>query len=317
MSPAISIILPTFNRLEYLRPAIDSAFAQTFGDWELIIADDGSNAQTREVLGGFEGSPRVKVIWLAHSGRPSVVRNAAMRWAQGEYIAFLDSDDVWLPKKLELQIASLRKNPQRKWSYTRFAVMDRLGDPVSSAVKCPAPSGWILELLLSAATVIALPSVLVERALLDRVGAFDEELVMCEDDELWFRLAAESEIDGVDEALTLVRRHGQHSGSDVIAWQDRRRVFEKALRAGRDGHLRSVLHKLRAETSVGLARSEAVSGKRLDALGTLLTGARHTWRYPHCWGDALKAAARAVSPQPVLALARRCRSRHSAAVRSE
>ena len=127
----------------------------------------------------------------------------------------------------------------------------------------PAAGGWILEKLLKEETVIALPSVVVSRQLLEQLGAFDEELVMCEDDELWFRLAAHSEIDGVDEPLTLIRRHGQHSGSDIMAWQDRRRVFEKALRASRGGHLDSMLRRLRAEMSAGLAKSQAASGKRI------------------------------------------------------
>src|SRR5882672_10472844 len=105
---AVSIILPTFNRLEFLRPAIDSVFAQTFMDWDLIIADDGSAEPTRAYLRTLVSQPRVKVIWLAHTGNLSAVRNAALRAAQGEYIAFLDSDDLWMPVKLKHQMAALR-----------------------------------------------------------------------------------------------------------------------------------------------------------------------------------------------------------------
>ena len=312
MSSVVSIILPTFNRLEFLRPAIESVFAQTFEDWELVIADDGSSADTKTYLRTLDDPPRVKVIWLPHTGRPSVVRNAALREAQGEYVAFLDSDDVWLPKKLETQIASLRCHAVRKWSYTRFALVDGSGKPTSSAhTRCPpAPAGWILEKLLNAETVIALPSVVVSRQLLQQLGAFDEELVMCEDDELWFRLAAHSEIDGVDEPLTLIRRHGQHSGSDIIAWQDRRRVFEKALRASPGGHLDPILRKLRAEMSAGLAKSQAASGKRIGAIGTLLSSAPHSWRYPQWWLGALSATARAFAPLSVRMLVRRYRHGH-------
>jgi glycosyltransferase involved in cell wall biosynthesis len=312
MSPTVSIILPTFNRLEFLRPAIESVFAQTFEDWELIIADDGSSADTRSYLRTLDDQPRVKVIWLPHTGRPSVVSNAALREALGGYVAFLDSDDVWLPKKLETQIASLRRHAERKWSYTRFALIDGSGKRIDSARtrNWPAPAGWILEKLLKEETVIALPSVVVSRQLLEQLGAFDEELVMCYDDELWFRLAAHSEIDGVDEPLTLIRRHGQHSGSDIIAWQDRRRVFEKALRTCRDGQLDSTLRKLRAEMSAGLAKSQAASGKRIAALGTLFSSAPHTWRYPRCWLGALGATARALAPQSVRVLVRRYRHSH-------
>ena len=306
------MVLPTYNRLEFLRPAIESLFAQTFEDWELVIADDGSSADTRAYLESLESPPRVKVIWLPHTGRPSVVRNAALREAQGEYVAFLDSDDLWLPRKLEIQIASLRRHAARKWSYTRFAVVDRSGNPTPPArTRCwPVPSGWILEDLLIGTTVIALPSVVVSRQLIEQLGAFDEELVMCEDDEMWFRLAAHSEIDGVDEPLTLIRRHGQHSGNDIIAWQDRRRVFEKRLRASSSGHLDSILRKLRAEMSAGLAKSQAASGKRISALGTLFSTAPHSWRYPRCWLGALAATAFAFAPQPMRMLVRRYRRRH-------
>src|SRR5580658_566189 len=246
MSCAVSIILPTFNRLEYLRPAIESVFAQTFRDWELTIADDGSSTDTRRYLGTLDDPPRVKVLWLPHTGKPSVVSNAALREAQGEYVAFLDSDDVWLPRKLETQIASLHRHAERGWSYTRFALIDGAGNPTNSARtrNWSAPDGWILEKLLKGETVIALPSVVVSRRLLTRLGAFDEELIMCYDDELWFRLAAHSEIDGIDQPLTLIRRHGHHSGGDMIAWRDRRRVFEKALRTSRGSRLEPLLRKL-------------------------------------------------------------------------
>jgi glycosyltransferase involved in cell wall biosynthesis len=307
MSPLVSIVMPTFDRLEYLPDTISSVFAQTFTEWELIIADDGSSAPTGAYLRALHDPPRVKVICLTHSGKPSVVRNAAMRAAQGEYVAFLDSDDLWLPTKLEVQLESLRRHPGREWSYTRFVTVDATGSPTGPASRSdwPALSGWILEPLLEEQTVIALPSVMVSRQLLQQVGPFDEELFMCEDDELWFRLAEHSEVDGVDAALTLVRRHGQHSGSDILAWRDRRRVFEKALRARRGNHLESTLCRLRAEMSAGLANSQAASGKRIAAIGTVLASAHYSWRFPQWWRGAL----RALAPAMVRRVIRRYRGR--------
>jgi len=311
MAPAVSIIMPTFNRLEFLKPAVDSVFAQTFADWELIVADDGSSEPTRDYLGAVQDDPRVHVILMPHSGRPSLVSNVALRTARGEFVAFLDSDDVWLPKKLETQIASLRRHPERGWGYTKFALIDTSGhrtDPARTR-NWPTPSGWILEKLLAEETVIAQPSVVVSRRLLAELGAFDEELVMCYDDELWFRLAAHSEIDGVDEPLTLVRRHGQHSGSDIIAWRDRRRVFEKALRVKRGRRLDAMLRKLRAQMSAGLATSQAASGRRWDAFATLCMSAAHSWRHPGCWLGGWASTLRACAPQSVRTLARRYRAR--------
>jgi glycosyltransferase involved in cell wall biosynthesis len=315
-APLVSVIMPTYNRLEYLPLSVQSVFAQTLTDWELIVADDGSGDETRAYLQSL-ADPRVTVIWLPHTGQPSVVTNRALREARGEYVAFLDSDDLWLPTKLQRQLESLRTHPQRRWSYTKFAVVDASGKPLARAGRreWPTPTGWILEELLEEVTVIAQPSVVVSRQWLERLGAFDEELVMCYDDELWFRLAAKSEIDGIDEPLTLVRRHACHSGSDIIAWRDRRRVFEKALRASRGDHLEPLLRKLRAQMSAGLAKSQAAAGERLGALATLLTSLPHSLAYVSYWLGALATIAAAFAPPLVRTLARRCRSKlraHSA-----
>ena len=118
MSPAVSIIVPTFNRLRLIRKTLASVFEQTFEDWELLIADDGSGAETQAYLQSIDDPPRIRVLWLPHSGKPATARNAALREAKGEYVAFLDSDDLWTPKKLQTQIASLRRPGGRRWGYT-------------------------------------------------------------------------------------------------------------------------------------------------------------------------------------------------------
>jgi glycosyltransferase involved in cell wall biosynthesis len=302
-SPLVSVIMPTFNRLDFLPAAVESLFAQTYSNWELIIADDGSGADTRAYLQTLQALPRIKLIWLEHSGKPSVVRNAALRAARGEYVAFLDSDDLWMPQKLHTQIASLRRHAPRQWSYTAFVVVDAAGKPQPKFAGHgrSVQSGWITPHLLSGAIILALPSVVVARHLLLRLGAFDEELIMCEDDELWLRLAAHSEVDGVEEPLTLIRRHTQHSGDDATAWRDRRRVFEKALRASGDAQLRAVLRRLRAEMSAGLARSQAAAAMPLSALGTLAASAPYSWRYREWRAGAARALLGALAPAPLRA----------------
>ncbi|HKF98721.1 MAG TPA: glycosyltransferase [Steroidobacteraceae bacterium] len=298
MPPAVSILMPTFNRLEFLPAAIESVFGQSFRDWELIIADDGSDSDTRAYLRSL-ADPRVRVLWRAHSGRPAVMLNAALQAARGEYVAFLDSDDLWQPRKLEVQLASLRRHPARRWGCTAFALIDAAGELLTArGPGCPAPSGWVRERLLTDA-VIAMPSVIAARNLLEQVGPLDEELVMCYDDELWLRLAAASELDGVEEPLTLVRRHGAHGGSDIIAWRDRRRVVEKALRNSDDAHFAAILREQRAVMSAGLARSHSLYGKRIDVVRTLTGSAAYSWRYRQWWSGAFQAAARAFTPRVV------------------
>ncbi len=296
MPAVVSVLMPTFDRLEFLPPAIESVCAQSFPDWELIIADDGSGADTRAYLRSL-AHPHIRVLWLAHSGRPSVMLNAALRAARGEYVAFLDSDDLWHPRKLEMQVASLRSHPARRWGCTAFALMDAAGQPLASRRGgiCPAASGWVRNRLLTDA-VIAMPSVIAARGLLEQAGAFDEELIMCYDDDLWLRLATASELDGIGEPLTWVRRHTKHAGSDIIAWRDRRQVAEKALRTTGDAGFAAILREQRALMSAGLARSQARYGKRTDALCTLARSAAYSWRYRKWWSGACDASARALMP---------------------
>jgi len=307
MSPAVSVILPTYNRLKYLPAAIASVFEQTFQDWELIVADDGSDADTRAYLQTLVERPRVRLLWLPHTGKPAAVRNAALRVARGEYVAFIDSDDLWTPKKLQTQLTSLCAHTGRHWSHTSFLVVNAAGQPKTGTPSdgWPAAGGWILEKLIRMETSIALPGVVVSRALVEQVGGFDEKLMMCEDYELWLRLAAQSEIDAVDEPLTLVRRHTEHSGDDVTAFVDCRRALEKVLRWPNARHLGPMVRRQRAKVCAGLAKSHAASGNRMSVLLTLLASAHYSWRYRIWWQGAVEAMGRAFAPAGVRKTVRR------------
>jgi glycosyltransferase involved in cell wall biosynthesis len=299
VQPSVSIIVPTFNRLEFLPAAIGSVFAQTFTDWELIVADDGSHAPTRTYLQTLENAPRVRVLDLPHSGKPAAVRNAALRAARGRYVAFLDSDDMWLPRKLAAQLESLTRDPVAEWSYTRFEIVDAAGValPGNRTARWKPLAGRIFEQILELQTVIAPTTVVASRELLERTGAFDETFTMFEDYELWLRLAACSAVVALDEPLALMRRHDQHSGSDVLAWRDRGRVIEKLLRSGTSGRAYEILRRQRADVAAGLARSQVSAGQRAGALGTLLASSRYGWRHPSWWRRVPGVAARALAPQ--------------------
>jgi glycosyltransferase involved in cell wall biosynthesis len=305
-SPEVSVVLPTFNRLKYLRPAVDSVFAQTFTDWELIIADDGSEGETAAYVAALANSPRVKVLRLEHSGNPGAVRNAACRVARGEYIAFLDSDDVWLPEKLAFQVASLRSHPHRGWGYTAFAVIDEFGDLLtgSRARWWPAVEGRILERWIKMEISIAVPSVMVKRQLFEQLAGFDLKLRMCEDYDLFLRLAALSEIDGVRETLVHVRKHREHFHSASIVFEDRGHALEKFLAASTDRSLRSMLRRERAKAAAGLAHSHAICGRRLAALHSLARSSQYSWSYGEWWLEGAKAAVRAITPPGVVRVAR-------------
>jgi glycosyltransferase involved in cell wall biosynthesis len=304
-SPAVSIVLPTFNRLSYLPAALESVFAQTFTDWELVIADDGSERETIAYLATVENPPRVKVLRLPHSGNPGAVRNAACRAARGEYIAFLDSDDVWLPEKLTLQLASLQHHPERGWSHTAFALIDDSGKLVSGAgARWPATEGWVVERLIRMEIAVATSTLIVRRWLVEQVGGFDVRQRMCEDYDLWLRLAGLREIDGIHQTLLHKRRHQEHFGNDSMAFEDRLRALEKMLVATTDRSVQSALRRERAKVAAGLARSHAVYGGRWAALRTLAKSSQYSWGYPQWWLGGAEAAARAVTPASIRRLAR-------------
>ena len=194
--PTVSIIMPTFNRLNFLRASVDSVFAQTFQSWELIVADDGSEGETAEYLSKLADLPRVRLLRLAHTGNPGAVRNAALRVARGEYVAFLDSDDVWMPTKLEVQLAALRASGDCHWSYTDHVRINDAGQSINSErnPRRTLPDGDIVEALLRLRAGTPTPTVMAERELIERAGGFDQQQGLHEDYDLWLRLALLSKV---------------------------------------------------------------------------------------------------------------------------
>lgn len=297
----LSIVLPTFNRLQYLRPTLDSVFAQTWRDWDLVIADDGSEEETRDYLRGLSDQSRAQVIWLEHRGIPAVVRNAALRVAKGDYVAFLDSDDLWAPRKLELQMASLRERPACRWSYTGFTHIDQQAEviPGQRARRWRPVEGEIFEQTVTTVAAIRTPTVVAARSLLAQVGGFDETLRSCEDYDLWMRLALQSPVALVDEPLVQVRRHESNYSLDwAIAFEGRDRSLKK-LQNGVDPRHRELLRRERAKNGAGLVTEHAQRGDRGQVLRALLRSAPYCWRYPAWWWGAIRAAARLyVGSQP-------------------
>lgn len=207
-APAVSVIIPTFDRLPMLRQAMESVRAQTWTDWELIVVDDGSTDGTAKYLESVADS-RVRVLTIPHCGIPARVRNAALALARGEYIAFLDSDDLWPPEKLGLQLEALQAVPFARWSYTDYSLIDERGSPAPRRLEKPwVPySGRILPQLVCYDAAVAMPTVLVDRVLMAELGGFDDTMRVCEDYDLWFRLAERADVLAIDRPLASVRHH--------------------------------------------------------------------------------------------------------------
>jgi glycosyltransferase involved in cell wall biosynthesis len=297
--PAVSIILPTYDRLQFLRAAIDSVAAQSFGDWELIVADDGSGEETREYLKSIATRERTTVLSLAHTGNPGAARNHALKIARGEYIAFLDSDDVWMPNKLEIQLAVMQACADRQWSYTALRRIDAAGNTMADEPlrRWHPYEGFIFEALLTMQAVVAMPTVMVKRALLESVGAFDTRQELYEDYDLWLRLALRSDVGVLNEPLACVRNHAYHySYSGARALEARCQLLEKLLRTVNNPSLHRTVRRERARCLSNLANAHAADGNRSKAAAILASSAARESRTANWWWAAAKLFLRPLVP---------------------
>jgi glycosyltransferase involved in cell wall biosynthesis len=311
-APTVSVILPTYERPEFLRQAVASVQAQSWTDWELIVSDDGSGSDTASLLDRFNREPQVRVIRSTHQGNPGAVRNRALREARGEYVAFIDSDDLWLPPKLEEQLATLRASPECQWGYTEFIRIDQDGVSVDYE-RNPhriLHEGWIFNQLLELKVGIAMPTVMVKRDLLETVGGFDEQQGLHEDYELWLRLALSSPVRVLKQPLACVRRHNSHfSRTGVPSLEARRRVLEKIGQLVTDSQHRAIVRRERARAAAALAVLHAVSGVRAPTLRTLASSLRYSWRYGAWYASSCRALAHLVLPSWSVNLIRQRRAR--------
>ena len=211
MAPLVSVIIPTYNRADLVRQAVASVEAQTFRDFEIVVVDDGGNDGTYEVLSA-ERELRV----LRHPDRRGVsaARNTGIAAARGEWLAFLDSDDLWLPDKLARQISWLEGAPellicQTDETWVRRGV--RVNKPAGHrkvAGQIFLPSLW--------RCMISPSAVMLHRRLLEDHGAFDATLPAAEDYDLWLRLTWRYEVGLVDEPLVIKR--GGHPDQLSAQW---------------------------------------------------------------------------------------------------
>ncbi len=224
----ISIIIPTYNRADFLKEAIDSVLAQNYQDFELLIVDDGSIDHTRELISRY--GERVRYLYQENQGVSSA-RNRGIRSSSGQYVAFLDSDDLWLPEKLEQQLAVMRQQPELRLCHTE-EIWIRRGVRVNQKKKHQKHGGYIFPYCLPLC-VISPSSVLLRRNVFDDVGYFDEVLPACEDYDLWLRITQHYPVHFIETPL-LMKRGGHEDQLSRKYWGiDRFRIqaLEKLLQA--------------------------------------------------------------------------------------
>lgn len=199
----VSVVIPTYNRAERVVVAVSSVLDQTFRDHEVLVVDDGSTDGTGEALNRFRG--RIHVIRHERNRGVSAARNTGILAAGAPLIAFLDSDDRWLSEKLETQVRFFRDHPDAVACQTQEIWMRR-GRRVNPAQRHLKPSGDIFKPSL-VRCLVSPSAVMLRRSLLEEVGLFDEGLPVCEDYDLWLRIACRHPVHLIDEFL-LVREAG-------------------------------------------------------------------------------------------------------------
>ena len=194
--PKVSIIIPTYNQSQYLEEAMESVLNQTYQNIEIIIVDDGSTDNTSEVVKSFDN----KIIYIPQKNKgASSARNAGIKKAQGQYVAFLDSDDMWIKNKLEKQIKFIQNNPEIGLLGTGCYQMVDINKMIYKKI-FPAKNEILQKDLIKYNPFIQ-SSVIIRKDIFNDIGLYDEKFKESEDYDLWLRIAQKYKVANIQEAL--------------------------------------------------------------------------------------------------------------------
>ncbi len=210
--PRVSVIMPAYNRADLIHESIKSVLDQTFKDFELIIINDGSTDNTLSVVESFASDSRVVIINQPNVGEGGA-RNTGLAAAQGDFIGFLDSDDLWLPKKLELQIELIDNSDGLEWVYSDTEVFDSDTGKTTHLFsnRNPQKAGNVSKNLILNC-FIASPTPLVARHIFEEVGSFSDFKIAADWD-MWLRISAKYKLGRIREPLA---RYRVHAGSVTL-----------------------------------------------------------------------------------------------------
>lgn len=272
--PTVSIITPTYNRAGMLKEAIESVLAQTYQDWEHLIVDDGSTDGTMGLVTRYAGQdPRIRYVRRRNGGLPAA-RNTGLLAARGEYVAFLDDDDRFLPKKLERQLSMLRQRPELGFVYAPVWV--HYDDRSERMPIIPDRFATTFAELIER-SAIQVCSVLVRRTALDAVGGFNERYRGCADYDLWLRLAARFPFDYTPEPVGIYHRHSNNMSMNATTMlAERLMILLSMVEWRRFGVSDALRRRVLATTAYQLARYQLEARKFFNAAASFMRAAR--WR---------------------------------------
>jgi glycosyltransferase involved in cell wall biosynthesis len=217
-NPLVSVIITTYNSEKFIKDTVNSVLNQTFKDFELIIADDGSSDATIEIAKNFiSEQPGIILHSIKHTGKPALVRNSGAEISKGEFIAFLDGDDFWEKHKLDEQIKALRNFPEAVFAYSASVTVGNINllSPFYEVLPLQYKAAHTREELIQKGNSITLSSVLIRKKFFKMCGGFDEDpQLKVEDYDLWLRLSELGNFIFVPRIHTYYRVHQNQFSAD-------------------------------------------------------------------------------------------------------
>lgn len=249
--PLVSVIIPTYNRPEMLRLTLESVHNQTFSDFEVLVIDDGTPHSENETL--CRKFPKVQYFKIENSGGPSKPRNFGIQKANGKYVAFVDDDDLWLPHKLEKQVAILEDNPEYGIVHAPCKVINVQGEETSEIIGQPRTKnlkhGDVSMKMIGDWTLMT-SSVMIRKDILDQVGFFKEDMPQAgEDTQFWTRCSFYTNFYYQNEPMVFYRRH------EGISNQLKQKYFELPK------YLKAVLVEMLSENRIDKCKYKKLQHK--------------------------------------------------------
>jgi glycosyltransferase involved in cell wall biosynthesis len=211
----VSVIIPVYNSEEYIAEAVESVLGQSYGNFEIVIIDDGSTDNTLSILEPYRVAPHFRIIRQANAG-PSSARNQGIRYSQGKYCAFLDADDIMMPERLKLQVDAMEEQKDIGLVYTDLMTFNKEGIIHRTKKAFTNPySGNVLDKLL-VENFITTSTVMVRKSCFDEVPLFDESISHSEDYKMWLNIAERFKLGYVDLPLVKYRYHANSLSCDRV-----------------------------------------------------------------------------------------------------
>ncbi len=278
--PTVSVIIPTYNYGKYIERAIDSVFAQTYQDYEIIVVDDGSTDNTREII-ETRYKKKVRYFYQENKG-PGAARNLGLRHMRGDFIVFLDSDDYFLPKNIETKISIFNQHPEIDWLFSDIYFVDQNGDQLgigSDYFKDIYNNEHfqlrnIFMLLLENGNFIHTSTIIIKKSCFEAIGFFDESQLMHQDYFQWLRLSYKyPNYYYIGIPLSAMRRHTTSWGNlTKTSLEQRLRLYLKLEKLYQDELrlFRKLWNKRFADAYNRLAMVEIAEGCRKNAITYLI-----------------------------------------------